>query len=96
MRIVFRRSCVYNNRNSFPIFYFTRMVYTSTDFICLDISKLLVFLIFCLSDLINNRKSNVDTISKTTLADYHNKVSSPHSAYRKNVSFRTHAGDDFC
>ena len=61
------------------------MIYTSTGFICLDISILLVFLIFCLSDFNNNRKSNVDTIPKTKLAVFHNKVSSPRSSDRKKA-----------
>ena len=41
------------------------MIYILVDFICLDISILKVFLIFCLSDFIDNCKSPVDIISDT-------------------------------
>ena len=55
------------------------MIYTLTDSICLDISILLTFLVFCLSEFINNCKSNVDIIPKSNLAFYHNQISSPDS-----------------
>ena len=58
---------------------------------CLDISILLIFLVFCRSVFIINRKSNVDNISKFSLAVYHNQLSSPDSPDSKSSSFRTHA-----
>ena len=67
------------------------MIYTLTDLICLDNSILLISLIFCRSDFIKNCKSNVDNISKTNLAVYHNKISSSYSPDSKSPSFRTHA-----
>ena len=72
------------------------MIYSLTDFICLDISILLMFLIFCLSDFIDNCKSPVHIISKTNLSVYNNKVSSQYSPDRNSPSFRTHAWDDLC
>ena len=83
-----RVHCVYNPS---PLLYFTSMIYTLIDFICLDISILLIFLVFCLSDFIDNCKSPVDIISKTNLTVYNNKVSSQHSPDKKSPSFRTHA-----
>ena len=83
--------CVHNIHNPFPPLCLTAMIYTLTNLNCLDISILLIFLIFCLPDFINNCKSPVDTISRTNLAVYNNKVSSPHSPDRKSPSFRTHA-----
>ena len=65
--------------------YSALMIYTLTDFVCLDISVLLIFLVFCLSDFINNCKSQVDTLSKVNLAVYHNKVSSQSSPDRKKA-----------
>ena len=67
------------------------MIYTSTDPICLDISILLIFLIFCLSDFNNNCKSNVDIILKPNLTIYRNMISSPFSLDSKSPSFGTHA-----
>ena len=55
------------------------MIYTLTDFTCLGIFILLIFLIFCLSDFIDNCKSQVDNISEVNLAIIHNKVSSQYS-----------------
>ena len=59
------------------------MIYTVTDFVLLGISILLIFLIFCLSNFINNSKSPVDIILQSNLAVYSNKVSSPHSPDRE-------------
>ena len=56
-------------------------------FVCLDILILLTFLIFCLSEFIDNCKSPVDTISETNLYVYNNKVSSQNSPDRKIPSF---------
>ena len=67
------------------------MIYTLVDFICLDISILLISVIFCLSDFIDNCKSPVDNIYKTNSSVYNNKVSSPYSPDRKSPFFRTHA-----
>ena len=50
------------------------MIYTSTDFICLDISMFLVFLILCLSDIINKCKSNNDIISNLSLVIYNHQI----------------------
>ena len=72
------------------------MIYLLADFVCLDPSILLVFLIFCLSDFIDNCKSNVDTISNPNLANYYHQISSLDSPDSKSLSFRTHARDDFC
>ena len=65
------------------------MIYTLTDFAYLDISILLVFLIFCLSDFINNCKSNVDNVSSPNLALNQYQISSPDLPYlyRKNLPF---------
>ena len=51
---------------------------------------------FCLSEIIDNCKSPVDTISETNLSVYNNKVSSQYSPDRESLSFRTHAWDDLC
>ena len=67
------------------------MIYTLTDFICLDISVLFIFLVFCLSDSINNCKPNVDIILKPDLAISQNKIPSPHLPDSESLSFRTHA-----
>ena len=67
------------------------MIYTLVDFICLDNSILLIFVIFCLSDFIDNCESPVDIIYKTNSFGYNNKVSSPYSPDRISPSFRTHA-----
>ena len=67
------------------------MIYTLTDFICLDISILLAFLVFCLVDFINICKSKIDTISKSNLTVYHKRISLPDSRDSKNPSFGTHA-----
>ena len=67
------------------------MIYTLTDLIYLDISIFSIFLIFCLSDFINNCSSNVDIISKINLDVYHNKISLPYSPDSKSPSFRTHS-----
>ena len=50
------------------------MIYTLTDFVCLDVSMLLVFFIFCLSDIINNCKSNNDIISNLNLDIYNHQI----------------------
>ena len=42
------------------------MICTLTDFFSLDISILLNFLVFCLSDFIDNCKSNVDITLKVS------------------------------
>ena len=60
-------------------------------FVGLDILILLTFLIFCLSEFIDNCKSPVDTISETNLSLYNNKISSQYSPDGKSPSFRTHA-----
>ena len=62
----------------FLLLCFTVMINTLTDLICLEISMLLIFLMFWLSDFIINSQSNVDIISKSNLAFYHNKISLPH------------------
>ena len=67
------------------------MIYTSTDFICLDVSLLLIFLIICLSDITDICVSSVDIIFKTNSSVYNNKVSPQFSPDRKNPSFRTRA-----
>ena len=69
------------------------MIYTLTDFICLDISIQITLLIFCLSDFIDNCKPPVGTISKTRLSNNNNKVSSQFSSDKKALpfEFRTHA-----
>ena len=67
------------------------MICTLIYFVCLDILILLTFLIFCLSEFIDNCKSPVDTISEDNLSIYNNKVSSQYSPDRKSPSFRTHA-----
>ena len=67
------------------------MIYTLIYFICFDILILLTFLIFCLSEFIDNCKSPVDIISEINLSVYNNKVSSQYSPDRKSPSFRTHA-----
>ena len=67
------------------------MIYTLVDFFCLDISIFLIFVIFCLSDFIDNCESPVDIIYKTNSSVYNNEVSSPYSPDRKSPSFRTHA-----
>ena len=61
------------------------MIYISIDFICLDLSILLLYLTFCLSEEINNCKTPVDIVSKSNLAAYSNKVSSPHLPDRKKT-----------
>ena len=55
----------YPHNNFFSFLHFTIMIYTRTDFACLNISILSVFLIFCLSDFINNCKSNDDIFFKS-------------------------------
>ena len=67
------------------------MIFTLIGFICSDVSVLLAFMIFCLSDFVNNCKSNVDIISNYNLALYHHHISSPDSPDSKSLSFRTHA-----
>ena len=59
------------------------MIYTLIYFICSDICILRVFVIFCLSEFINNCKSPVKTNSESILVIYHNKVSSQYSPGRK-------------
>ena len=59
------------------------MIYTLICFICLDICTLLIFVIFCLSEFINNCKSPVNPNCKSNLVIYHNKVSSQYSPGRK-------------
>ena len=63
------------------------MIYTLIYFICFDILILLTFLVFCLSDFIDNCKSPLDNISETVLSVYNNKVSSQYSPDRKSPSF---------
>ena len=53
------------------------MIYTLIDSTCLDISILLAFPLFCLSDFINNCKSQVDIFTNFNLAFYQNQISSP-------------------
>ena len=67
------------------------MIYTLIYLTGFDILLLLTFLIFCLSDFIDNCKSPVDITSETNLFVYNNKVSSEYSPDRKSPSFRTHA-----
>ena len=67
------------------------MIYTVTDFICLDISILLIFLIYCLSVFSDNCETPVDIIAKTNLSVYINKDCSQNSPDRKGRSFPTHA-----
>ena len=92
----FRCPCVHNIYNTFPLLYLTFMICILIYFVCLDILILLTFLIFCLSEFIDNCKSPVDTISEDNLSVYNNKVSSQYSPDRKSPSFRTHACDDLC
>ena len=73
------------------ILYFTFLMFTLIDFICLDISILLTFLIFCLCHFFDNCKSPVDTTSKANLSVYKNNFSSQYSPDRKSPSFRSHA-----
>ena len=86
----FKCPCVHNIYNTFPLLYLTSMIYTLIYFICFDILILLTFLIFCLSDFIDNCKSPVDIISETNLSVCNNNVSSQYSLDRKSPSFRTH------
>ena len=72
----FRCPCVHNIYNTFPLLYFTFMICILIYFVCVDILILLIFLIFCLSEFIDNCKSPVDTISENNLSVYNNKVSS--------------------
>ena len=67
------------------------MIYTLIYFICFDVLILLTFLIFCLSEFIDNCKSSVDTISENILSVYSRKVPSHYSPDRKSPSVRTHA-----
>ena len=67
------------------------MIYTLTDFFCVDMSILLAFLIFCLCDFLNNCKSKVDNITNCNLALYQYQISSPDLPNRKRPSFRTDA-----
>ena len=67
------------------------MIYTLTDFICLDISILLAFLMFYISDFINNCMPKVDIITNPNLALCQYQIFSPGSPNRKRPSFRTHA-----
>ena len=60
-------------------------------FVGLNILILLTFLIFCLSEFIDNCKSPVDIISEANFSIYNNKVSSQYSPDRQSPSFRTHA-----
>ena len=73
------------------ILYFTFLMFTLIDFICLDISILLTFLIFCLCHFFDNCKSPVDTTSKANLSVYKKNVSSQYSPDRKSPSFGSHA-----
>ena len=61
------------------------MIYTLIYFICVDICILLIFVIFCLSEFVNNCKSPVNTNSKPNLVIHHNKVSSQYSPGRKKT-----------
>ena len=92
----FRYPCVHNIYNTSPLLYLTFMISILIYFVGLDILILLTFLIFCLSEFIDNRKSPVDTISENNLSVYNNKVSSQYSPDWKSLSFRTHAWDDLC
>ena len=56
-------------------------------FVCLDILILLTFLIFCISEFIDNCKSPVDIISESNLSVYNNKVPSQYSPDRKVLPF---------
>ena len=66
------------------------MIHALVDLICLDISILLIFVIFCLSDFIDKCKPPVNIIYKNNSSVY-NTVSSQYSPDRKSPSFRTHA-----
>ena len=92
----FRCPCVHNIHNSFPLLYPIFMICILIYFVCLDISILLTFLIFCISEFTDNCKSPVDIFSESNLSVYNNKVPSQYSPDRKSPSFRTHAWDDFC
>ena len=70
---------------------FTVTIRSLTDFICLDISLLLAFSIFCLSDFINICKSKVDNTTNFNLALHQNYVSLPDSPDRRRLSFQFHA-----
>ena len=67
------------------------MNHTLPDFICQQVFVLLVCLIFCLSDFINNCKSKVDIFSNSISAVHHHQISSPDSPGSKSPSFRNHA-----
>ena len=73
----FRYPCVHNIYNTFPLLYLTFMICILIYFVGLNILLLLTFLIFCLSEFIDNCKSPGDTISETNLSNYNynNKVS---------------------
>ena len=75
----FRCPCVHNFYNTFPLSYLTFMIFILIYFVCLDILILLTFLMFCLSEFIDNCKSPVDTVSETNIYVYNNKVSSQYS-----------------
>ena len=77
-------------------FLFFLIIQTLTEFVYLDVSILLTFLIFCISDFIYSCKPYVDKFSKPYLSYCHNKVSSHYSPDRKNPSFQSHAWDDAC
>ena len=59
------------------------MIYTLIYFICLNICIPLIFVIFCLSEFINNCKSPVNIYYKSNLVIHHNKASSQYSPSRK-------------
>ena len=77
--------------NTLAFLYLAFIVCTLIYFACLDILILLIFLIICLSEFIDNCKSPVDTLSENNLSVYNNKVSSQYSPDRKSPSFRTYA-----
>ena len=63
------------------------MICTQIQFVCLDISILLIFLMFCFSEFMDICKSPVDIISETNLSIYNNKASSQYSPDRKVLPF---------
>ena len=63
------------------------MIYTLIYFICLDICILLIIVIFCLSEFINNCKSPININSKSDLVILYNEVSSQYSPGRKSLPF---------
>ena len=86
-----RYPCIHNIYNTLPLLYLIFMICILIYFVGLDVLILLTFLIFCLSEFLDNCKSPFDAISENNLSVYNNKVPSQYLPDRKSPSFRTHA-----